>query len=179
MKKLAGLLIVLLCMLAVFATSCAEPTADLAAMTDDELVSLILDCRTALTERKINPETVLYQDEELGITISINGYRIDTYTSFIVDGTVINRSDKEVRVSAKYPKVYINNWEIGFYSNVMVTAEPGRNAKGEVFKTFKMSDNTDVSSPKDLSIIEGVYLITIGSEQIEIPFVITDFSSIK
>lgn len=176
MKRIIVSLLLIMSLL--LSAALAESSINLDAMTDEEIVQLMNQCQSALAEKTIAPETVLYSDEELGVTVTITGYEFeDKHCWLSVYGTVINQSDKNVEVKAEEYDIYVNNWQIQCFGNEILESEPGRNYKGRIIRALDLDTAAEVTKAEDLSIVEGTYLITIGDQEIRIPFVITDFSS--
>lgn len=168
MKKLVALLLctLLLC----GATAIAE---DLSAKTTEDLVALIRASQTELAMRNVDPEKVIYQNDELGIVVTIEGtsYRKGYFT---VDGKVINGSDRKVTVSAD--SCYVNNWSCSWYSSFLYS-EPGRNSKGD-FSLIGLDKDCDIASFEDLQLVEIKLEIRIDGLPTEYyDMIITDFST--
>ena len=167
MKKLIALL---LCALLLCGAALAE---DLSARTTEELVALIRATQTELAMRNVDPEKVIYQNDELGIIITVEGTSYRNYT-FTVKGKIINASEHEVDVDTS--KGYVNNWGCMRGVNFLYAA-PGRNNTGSADLLY-LNDSCEITCFEDLLLAEMSFTIKIDGKVVETyDLVITDFSN--
>lgn len=160
-------------------TALAETMPDMASMTDDQLLKLINACHAELADRNSQMDEVLYQNDELGITIKMTGFEFRRSRLFLM-GMLINRSDKSVEMRAEGNKIYVNNWTVIFDGYRSIKAAPGRNTRSDIFGTVPMADIAEVSSASDLVTVEGTFIVLVDGEQVEsIPFVFTSFPGLE
>lgn len=180
MKKLVAFFVALM-LLCGTCSALAENLIDFSALSDDALLKLMNLCHSELVDRKTQPDTILYEDKDLGITVKITGLEVNSSgTSITLMGTLINRSEYNVSVHVKDYDVFVNNWSVGCYGNRTLDAEPGRNTKAEIFKTVSMKDITDITKPADLDTLEGTFVVRVDGKVVkEIPFTYTQFPNAK
>ena len=180
MKKLVAFFVALM-LLCGTCSALAENLIDFSALSDDALLKLMNLCHSELADRRTQPDTILYEDKDLGITVKITGLEVDSRgLSISLMGTLINRSEYNVSIHVKSYEVFVNNWSVGCYGNRTLDAAPGRNTKAEIFKTVSMKDITDITNPADLDTLEGIFQVRVDGKVVkEIPFTYTQFPNAK
>ena len=148
MKKLALILVMLL----VFASACAEGL-DFASMDDATLHSIVDSARNELTKRELNAgeNTVLFEQE--GVTVYLTGeYETEEYDTVYLslNAVIVNDSDKTVWISTD--SLSVNGWDVYSYGLPDTTA--GKKQKCEL--EFCISD-AEISSYDELEEIEVVF----------------------
>ena len=126
MKKIMALALVFLALI-----PCAfAESIDYSSMTADQLKDVIAQARAALAEYEIqyNEGVVIYDGN--GITVSIDGFRLDNSGWLYVDMTVINRSDYNIHF--KLSNTYMNGWKISDSETTMFNIASKKNAHDRI-----------------------------------------------
>ena len=128
MKKIVCVLLALLTLIPCLAFADGP---DYSSMTADELRAVIVDARAALAklEPPFDGSKIVY--DKNGITISIDGLRIENAGWLYVDMTIINKSDRNINVFIQTPA--INGWMVGTTYTSMANIMSGTNARKSVY----------------------------------------------
>lgn len=156
MKRLFTLLMVLL-FAATALPAFAEGT-DLAAMTDEELHSLIDAYRNELTRRELvaGEKVVLFEQD--GISVYLTGeYKVygndDKFLTLEV--VVINDGDVEISISADDYHLCINGWDC--FTNGIGKVPAGKKLKGEL--SINLS-HAEISTYEEIEDIEFSFIVS-------------------
>lgn len=154
-----------------------EVNGMLADLSQEDLRALYNLCAVEIGRRSTTPLDVWYQSEDGSVTIRIIGLEMTRLNGveLQIDYEILNSSEYEV--SFKCDDVAVNGWmSSGDYS---WTANPRRNARNTLQFT-SLNRTVGWESPQqaaeEINIMEFDLVVTIGSEKITIPVVITDFS---
>lgn len=136
----------------------AETTApvDVSAMTEDELVSLIDEARTALSKLRagITKDSVLFENEFIRISYA-GTVELTEYGELQVDVVVENLSESNLGISVD--NASCNGWAVSCYiSNNSVPA--GKKAKLSL-NAYDIVNTAELEKVEDLDNIEGDFRI--------------------
>ena len=178
MKKLIAL--VLAAMMLLGMTALAEAPVNLGELSDADLMRLYNLCASEIALRTAAPEQVWFQSEDGSVTILVTGMTMSSLNKveLQLDYQILNGSAE--KVSFKVANLVINGWACDGSSSRAV--EGGTNLKKTLqlsFLSFSVGWETPKQAAEEIKVAKFDLVVSIGSEKITIPMVITDFSGLE
>ncbi len=188
MKKLVSML---LAIMVCFSISALADAIDVSSLSDEELLDLAGACFSELGRRHTEPTEIGYENEELGISVSLSNLRLNSlHDRLIYTFTVINDSDSDFHI--QIDDVYVNGWG-GMRGEGAFLINAHRRDKGLAIQVSNLKQHVDIENwenVENIKQIEFKIVITIyepaseeGSrkvkEKVYLPFALTDMSIIE
>lgn len=191
LRFMSKLVSMILAIMVFFSISAHADTMDISSLSDEELLNLAGACFSELGRRHTEPAEISYQNEELGILVSLSNLQLQPlHDRLMYTFTVINDSDSDIHISIE--DVYVNGWG-GLKGDGTRGVNAHKRDKGLVFQVNNLKKHTDLDSLDNVAAIKQIefqIVITVyepdsaeGSrrvkEKVSLPFALTDMSIIE
>ncbi len=191
LRFMSKLVSMILAIMVLFSVSAHADTMDISSLSDEELLNLAGACFSELGRRHTEPAEISYQNEELGILVSLSNLQLQPlHDRLMYTFTVINDSDSDIHISIE--DVYVNGWG-GLKGDGTRGVNAHKRDKGLVFQVNNLKKHADLDSLDDVAAIKQLkfqIVITVyepdsaeGSRRVKekvcLPFALTDMSIIE
>ena len=191
LRFMSKLVSMILAIMVFFSISAHADTMDISSLSDEELLNLAGACFSELGRRHTEPAEISYENEELGILVSLSNLQLQPlHDRLMYTFTVINDSDSDIHMSIE--DVYVNGWG-GMKGDGTRGINAHKRDKGLVFQVNNLKKHTDLDSldnAESIKQLEFQIVITVyepdsaeGSRRVKekvcLPFALTDMSIIE
>ena len=158
----------------------AEVSTMLEELPDADLLRLYGMCVSETARRNADAEDVWYQSEDGSVTILVTGMTMSSLNKveLQLDYQILNSSAE--KVSFRVDNLAINGWVVNGAGSRSVNG--GTNMKNTLQLSFLSSYvgwETPKQAAEEIEVAQFDLVVTIGTEKITIPMVITDFTGLK